>query len=269
MKLDKLTIWEVAKKEATLGILSKAVWGVLAVVTIGAVTLIGFVGFQLESEPANDIVTIIFILSTFLTVVMGMGILMNSTLVGGSVSEEKDKKVIEILLSLARAEELYIGKMLGHSFIGFCQLIILWATVLISALVFDVSTLSELPIWFSLAMLVFMLLAYLLFTALYALAGALVSSVEDYTIAQIPILFLFVVSMCLPFAPMTGWGSLHEGWLPMVAWIPPLSMTLAPTLDAFADGVWIRTVVSFVIFLVEIAIVNWLGSNIFRKKILR
>ena len=102
---------------------------------------------------------------------MGMGILMNSTLVGGSISEEKDKKVVEILLSLARPEELYIGKMLGHSLIGFTQLVILWATVLVFTLVFDISTLSRLPLWFCFVMLAFMLLAYLLFTALYALAG--------------------------------------------------------------------------------------------------
>ena len=269
MKLDKDTIWEIAKKEAKLGVSSKAVWGVLSVVLIGAVTLIGFVGAKIEHDTVTDLETLVLILGTFLTVVMGMGILMNSTIVGGSISEEKDKKVVEILLSLARPEELYIGKMLGHSLIGFTQLVILWATVLVFTLVFDISTLSKLPLWFCFVMLAFMLLAYLLFTALYALAGALVSNVEDYSVAQIPIVFLFMASMFLPFAPIIGWGSLNEGWVPFASWIPPLSMTLAPTLDAFGDGLWIRTISSFVIFFVEISILNYLGTNIFRKKVLK
>lgn len=278
MALEWHSIQKVARREARLGTSSKAVWGVLGIVIVGTVALVAVVAGNLteadqqvvEQSGANPPIQGIgpFILANFFTVTMGMTILMNSTMVGGSIAEEKDKKVIEILLSMVRPDSLYLGKIFGHFVVSLIQLVLIWIAVIASVIVFDVVSLSDLPIGFCFAILGLMVQAYLFFTALYGLAGSFVSNNETFAIAQIPIVLLFTVCLAVPILPVFGWGSLTDGWVPMLSWISPLSMAVAPIVDSMSGGLWIRTAVSMMGFCVEILLLIWVGKSVFRRKVL-
>ncbi len=269
MALDSGLIWQVARREAGLGIRSKAVWGVLVLVIVGTIFLVYSVAQSVERHEQHSAGVITLILAIFLTVVLGMVIMMNTTLVGGSISEEKDHKVVEILLSAVRAEELYIGKILGHSLIGISQLVGLWLVVMMSAMIFGVATLNEIPWGFCLAILFFTVLSYIFFTALYAIAGAIVSRNEDYMVAQIPVLFLFLGAMTLPLAPLINIGSYSDGWLPVVSVIPPFSMTSAPIVSALGESSIVLTFLAGTFLLFATILCLSVGMKVFRSRLLR
>lgn len=160
MKLDSELIWNIARREASLGFRSKSVWTVLCLVVLGSCALVYSTALNLDNHESDPKVTKL-IIGMFITVALSIGIMMNTTLVGGSISEEKDNKVVEILLSCVRAEELYVGKILGHSFLGIIQLVFLWHVILFSAIAFGIVSIDHFPWLMCFLLLFFMLLAYI------------------------------------------------------------------------------------------------------------
>lgn len=188
-------VFLVAQREALLSLRSKSISIVFA-----AVALVGFSSRQVIKsgvDPNPHDVSVI--VGLFMLVAMSMAIMMSSPLLGASMVEEKDNKVVEILLSSIRADELYLGKVFGHIVIGLFQLVALWGITAVSSILFGLSEFASFPWSRTFLVLLFMLPGYLVFTALFGIAGAVVSRNEDYLAAQLPILILFFIALFIPF----------------------------------------------------------------------
>jgi ABC-2 type transport system permease protein len=106
------------------------------------------------------------------------------------VVEEKQSRVVEVVLSTVRPRDLLMGKVLGIGLLGFVQLVVLVATGLIGASIFGTFSLPP-TTGPALAMLVvWFVLGYTLYSTLFAVLGALASRMEEATNATMPVQFL-------------------------------------------------------------------------------
>lgn len=265
--LDTSIVATIARREAGLSIKSLGTHLILLALALGMVLLSRTAltpSEDLFSGQAGEVVV-----SLFLFVALPIVVMMNSTLAGASIADDRDKKVAEILLSAARPEEIYVGKLLGHSLVGTGQIILLWGVVVTSLFSLTLGQGGgEFPWLAASLVLLFFLPGYFLFTALHTIAGVLVNRNEDYMFTQIPILFLLLLSLCIPFAPMLGWGSLTEGWIVALSWLPPLSMGTAPLTYLAGNTLPWLLILSWVMLVLAALSLIALGSRIFRRRIL-
>ncbi|MGA9526903.1 MAG: ABC transporter permease [Terriglobales bacterium] len=144
-----------------------------------------------------------------------------------SVLEEKNSRVIEVLLSSATSTQLMIGKIFGVGAVGLTQIII-WA-VMAGILVFpslamsvDLSQLTVPPAVL-LAFVAFYLLGYLLFSALYAAIGAITTTEQEGQQLQFVVVIPLVLSVFMlssvvrtPDAPVVVWMSMFPFFAPVL-----------------------------------------------------
>ena len=214
------------------------------------------------SFVAGFVAPYIFSILLFVSVFAASGYLLRS------VSEEKESRVIEIILSSVSPMELLAGKVIGLGALGLTQVTVwLGSGFLLSggigALVAGAVVMLN-PGSFVLAMLYF-LLGYLLFGSLMAAAGSLGTSMRESQ--QIAGLFTFCAVI-----PWFFWGVLltnPNALLPRVLSFFPLTaptmmmlrlpMTGVPAVDIFG---------SLLVLLISIPIALWAGARVFRMGLL-
>ena len=106
------------------------------------------------------------------------------------VVEEKQSRVVEVVLSTVKPRDLLMGKVLGIGILGLIQLVVLVVTGLVAANVLGrfslppttTPALIQLVIWF--------ILGYTLYSTMFAVLGALASRMEEASNATMPIQFL-------------------------------------------------------------------------------
>ncbi|MDK6259797.1 ABC transporter permease [Corynebacterium frankenforstense] len=241
LNIDGQSIRTVALREARLALASPAVLSVLALIIVGMIGLVIFTERKVGSVDSGDAADLF--LSCFILVATSIVIMMNTTLVGASICDEKDKRVTEILLSAVNPAELFLGKVLGAGFVGIIQVAVAWLAVVVSLGASGLVDFADMNWSIAAILLLSMGVAYFAFTGLFAFVGAMVSKNDQYTAAQLPVLIVLFGAMAVPFAPMLGWGSFGEGWVQNISWIPPLSMAGGPMEYFFGDGrVWLLVV---------------------------
>lgn len=149
-------------------------------------------------------VSILFAIS--IGVLLYVTILMYGQMVLRGVIDEKQTRVAEMVVASMRAEYLLGGKVLGIGAVGLTQISIWIATsytmvryrgAVLGLLGIEPRPLTLPPISFEMAALlvIYFLLGYTLYAALFAAVGAMVSSEQEAQQAQIPVIMLLVVSI--------------------------------------------------------------------------
>ncbi|WP_432563328.1 ABC transporter permease [Kineococcus sp. SYSU DK003] len=114
-----------------------------------------------------------------------------------SVVQEKQTRVIELLVTTVPVRQLLIGKILGNGILAFAQILLLVAAGLAALAVAQPDLLESIPgipsaaVWF----LVFFVLGFAMLSCLWAAAGAMASRLEDLQSTATPVQ-MFVM---LPF----------------------------------------------------------------------
>jgi len=142
----------------------------------------------------------VFLFSYFLII----SIFMSGGYLLQGVVEEKEGRIVEVLLSSISAQELMMGKILGLGALGLTQML-LWGGGLFT-LSFYVQSATSIKIEFLPAsimpvVLIYFLLGYLLFASIYAAVGALSTTLRESqqisgaiaSLAIIPVMFFFYV----------------------------------------------------------------------------
>lgn len=185
--------------------------------------------------------------------------------VGGRVTEEKSSRVVEIILATIRPIDLLVGKVLAMLVVGFVGTVVILAAALaalgMTGMLADIDMdLSVLPV-----LLVAFILGMLFFSALYAAAGSMVSKAEDLGSTQMPVMMIFFAVM---YPPIFGWSAMDSTVMQVLAWIPPMSLGIAPmqyTAGNFSLGL---LVASYAILAVTTFLVLLLVARIYRGSIL-
>jgi ABC-2 type transport system permease protein len=110
------------------------------------------------------------------------------------VIEEKQSRVVEVVLSTVRPRDLLMGKVLGIGILGLVQLVVFVAAALAAAILTDRFALpattsgavAMLAIWF--------ILGYALYSTALGFLGALASRIEEASNASTPVTMIAMIS---------------------------------------------------------------------------
>ena len=137
----------------------------------------------------------------FVAIGFGILFLMAASMFGGtiagSVVEEKQTRVVEILISSISTRALLAGKVIGNTVLAMAQIIALVAIAVIGLAVTGqgqlLSMLGSAMVWFA----VFFLFGFILLASLFAAAASLVSRMEDLSSTTFPITMLIMAPYML------------------------------------------------------------------------
>ncbi|MGE0887228.1 MAG: ABC transporter permease [Blastocatellales bacterium] len=212
------------------------------------------------------------ILAFTLLMVLYLTILVYGVTVMRGVTEEKQNRIIEVLLSSVSPFYLMMGKVIGIGLVGLTQYLT-WSVFGIA-----ISTLAAAPALATYSgqmptlsagllalFVVYYLLGYFLYATLYAMVGAIVSNEDDGQQAQMPITMTFMVAMILSTLVMENPSGTLATVLSLVPFFGPTLMFLRITLEAAPP--W-QIALSIVLMVATIIGVVWLASKIYRVGVL-
>jgi ABC-2 type transport system permease protein len=173
----------------------------------------------------------VFLTGFIMVMLLYVNVLVYGMSVMRSIIEEKNSRILEVLLSSVTAKELLAGKILGVGAVGLTQILI-WLVIgslfSIPGMVAAKAYLSNVHIavsaiaWFG----VFFLLGYFLYSTVYAALGAMVNSDQEAQQMQWLVLLPVVLSVFLanpvmqhPDSPMAVWLSLVPFFAPILMFI--------------------------------------------------
>ncbi len=195
------------------------------------------------------------------------------------VIEEKSSDIVEVLLSSLRPWELMLGKIIGVGAVGLTQVAI-WGVVLVAAATWGMAAaapaLAEAGIDIGAALglplieiagtfLLFFLLGYLLYSSLFAGAGAMAGSEQDTQQVVVPITMLIAAGFVLLFPMMESPGAT---WAVIASQIPLLSPILMPARIAIGAAPTWELVLSIALLGGGVLGSVWLAGRIYRVGIL-
>ena len=186
--------------------------------------------------------------------------------VAQGIVEEKQSRIVEVLLSALRPGELLVGKVLGLGALGLLQLsLIAGAGLGASGALSGV----ELPPGggrIIAVVLAWFLPGYLLYALLFALTAATVSRVEDLSSASLLPIAVLVGSLLLAQTTLRDPTSTLAT---VVAYVPFVAPIVQPGLVAAGVVGWPETLVSLAIALATLVLLVPLTARVYRGGVLR
>ena len=247
-----------------------------AVVDAGAVNGGGGSGVGPTIDTAEyasrRIVGIVFVVLSFLTLVF------YGLWVAAGVVAEKATRVMELLISAATAEQLVVGKILGIGLAGLTQVSLVLAPALLSLLLSGEigdallgedpsagTSLAGLSPGLVAAFLVYFVLGFSLYAALYAGAGSLLSRAEDLQIVALP-LSIPAIAGYLPAVLALSGGS--SSFIRIASYVPIWSpFVMLSRLSIGRVEAW-ELALSIGLLLVTVPLVTWLAIRVYRAGVL-
>lgn len=232
-----------------------------------------------ESEEAQSGI-VSYALGTGMMFILYMFLLMYGSMVMTSIIEEKNNRVLEIVVSSVKPATLMMGKVLGIGLVAITQILIwgliismctIWVVPAVGAsvsagadaeLIAAVGQLSDIGYITSLFtyMLLFFVGGYLFYSAIYAAIGSAVDNIQDAsqlsTIPTLPIIIALVASMSVMQNP----GSSLAFWLSMIPFTSPMTMM---SRIAFDVPFW-EIMLSLVLLYASFIGVIWIAAKIYR-----
>jgi ABC-2 type transport system permease protein len=186
--------------------------------------------------------------------------------VAQGIVEEKQSRVVEVLLATVRPTELLAGKVLGLGALGLAQILLLAGVAAGGLLLTDV---VEVPraAWGALGLVIpWYVLGFLLYATLFGMAGSIVARVEDMQSAVIPVIVILVLALFgaqFALSDPTGTVAAVAGILPLTAPI------VQPILFAVgASSAW-EVAAAIVLAVLAIVVMVPLAARIYRGGVLR
>lgn len=183
-----------------------------------------------------------------------------------SVIEEKQSRVVEVLLAHVEPRDLLAAKVLGHGALGLAQFL---ALALVAAIGLSMTTVIEVPagsygaiaatvMWF--------VLGYSFYSILYGALGSLASRTEDAQAAVGPLTLLLLASYFVSFTTIDN----PDGAVAVVgSFLPPTAPLMMPIRTALTDVPTWQPLVAVAVQLVSIVGLVRLGGRLYRGAVLR
>lgn len=237
--------------------------------------------FRIDKEEESATSSMLsYILGMAMMLILYMFILLYGQMVMTSIIEEKNNRVLEIVVSSVRPNDLMLGKILGIGAVAFTQIMI-WVALLLACTVWvmpsiismaseggDSSVTAALAqlgdTAFMVRLLVFLVLflvgGYLFYSSIYAAIGSAVDNIQDasqiQTIAIVPILIAFMVSMAVVNDPNSGLAF----WTSLIPFTSPMVMMARMPFDI---PLW-QSILSTVLLYLSFFGMIWMAAKIYR-----
>ncbi|HKX27037.1 MAG TPA: ABC transporter permease [Blastocatellia bacterium] len=209
-----------------------------------------------------------FFLSFGLLLIIYITVLVYGLMVMSGVMEEKQSRIIEVLLSSVRPFELMLGKLIGIGLVGLTQYLV-WVT---SGIIISIVTalpvlaaswdrLPKIPVLQLVFFVVYFILGYFLYATLYAMVGAIISSEEDAQQVQMPVTMTIVIPMMIATLVIRNPDGNLSILLSLVPFFSPILMFLRIGLQM---PPWWQIALSILIMIVTILGIIWVAAKIYR-----
>jgi ABC-2 type transport system permease protein len=199
-------------------------------------------------------------------IVLLMVVVFYGNAVAEGIAQEKGGRVMEVLLSRVRAQDLLAGKVIGIGLVGLAQLLLAVVASAAAILVFDTvdvpaavpATLASTVLWFA--------LGYAFWSVAFAAVGALVSRAEDLQSAASPLTWTLVLSaLCAPVA-----ADVPDAWYIELASFVPITAPFVMTVRvAVADVAAWEIMLAVTIMLAAIYALVRLAGAVYSGAVLR
>lgn len=250
-----------------------------------AAALVAAPSVSIESPEGNtaDIVETfsgpVFAIVNIGLVLIYMTFILFGTWVATGVVEEKASRIMEIMVNAATPRDLLLGKMLGVLIAGLCQMIpMLLAGAIAFALqprladmlgvtltsTFDLefAAISLQAVW---VILVYFISGYMLYGALFAAAGSLVSRQEEVNQAISPMMLLIVVGLMVAYVVMAIPNSMAAKILFLIPLTSPY--VAMPRILMGDPAVW-EVMLSIVLLLATGLLAMFMAGKVYRHGVL-
>jgi len=181
-----------------------------------------------------------------------------------SVIEEKQTRVVEILMTAIPVRALLAGKVVGNSILAFAQIaaiaLLTVGGLLATGQTSVIGLIGPALIWF----VVFFAFGFILLAALFSAAASLVSRQEDAAAVTTPLTMLVMVPYLLVI--LFNDNALVLGIMSYVPFSAPVGM---PMRIFLGTAEWWEPILSLVILLVSTVLVIVLGARIYSNSLLR
>jgi ABC-2 type transport system permease protein len=186
--------------------------------------------------------------------------------VATGVVEEKASRVVEVLLAAIGARPLLAGKIAGIGLLGLLQLFVFGVVGLAVASASGAIELDSADAGALAVALVWFLLGYAFWAALYAIAGVIVSRQEDLQSSSTPLTMLLVVSYLLVFPALDDPSSTLAVVTSIVPFCSPIVM---PARIVLGEAGAVEVVASLATLAVSTVLLTALAARIYEGAILR
>lgn len=202
------------------------------------------------------------------TLVLYVSILMFGQFVAMGTVEEKQNRVVEVILARVRPWQILVGKVVGIGLLGLLQLALLGGAAYVAANLANLADidLAEIGLPIIAGVFFWFVLGYTFYAFLYAAVGSTVSRQEDLQGAMmLPIIlilpgyFIALIAAESPDAVVPTFASMFPPWAPFVMPVRIAAGVAQP---------W-EVVVAVVGTALAAAALIWIGSRVYAGAVLR
>lgn len=181
-----------------------------------------------------------------------------------SVVEEKQTRVVEILISAIPVRVLLAGKVLGNTILAIAQVVGLAVIAVIGLSVTGqadlLRVLGSAIVWFA----IFFLFGFVLLAALFSAAAAMVSRQEDIGSTTTPLILLITA----PYMLVIFFND-NPLVMTIMSYVPFSAAVGMPVRLFLGEAQWWEPLVSLVILLATCVGAIWVGARIYENSLLR
>lgn len=184
--------------------------------------------------------------------------------IAASVVEEKQTRVVEILISAIPVRTLLAGKVIGNTILAMGQIVGFAAIAVIGLAVTGQTALLQglggAIVWFA----IFFLFGFVLLAALFSAAGAMVSRQEDIGATTTPLIFLVMA----PYFLVIFFND-NPLVMNIMSYVPFSAAIGMPVRLFLGDAQWWEPLVALAILLATCVVAILIGAKIYQNAILR
>ena len=237
--------------------------------------------FRLEDGEETESSSIAsYAISLITMMILYMFILMYGQMVMTSIIEEKNNRVLEVVVSSVRPTALMMGKISGIGLVALTQMVI-WGIIIYAftafgmpLLISDMSGGADMDAMAAIQsignvgymmsifamMTLLMLLGYLFYASIYAAIGAAVDNIQDASQIQTFAIVPIIASLIFGMGACTDPNSAMSFWMSMIPLTSP--MVMMARVPAGVPG-W-ELALSLAILAVFTVLTIWLSAKIYR-----
>jgi ABC-2 type transport system permease protein len=243
------------------GILTEAQVDPTALAAAQQVPAVESVDPQTEADQAR------FLFANIGAVLILVGIFSFGFTVLTGVIEEKQSRVVEVVLSTVRPRDLLMGKVLGIGVLGLVQLLVFVTAALAAANLTQRFTLPETTPAAVLLLAVWFVLGYALYSTALGFLGALASRLEEASNASTPVTMIAMVSYFVAIFSVINDPS---GVVARVATFIPASAPFVVPLRAAFDAIEpIEVVLAIAVTVAAIWVLFTIGARVYAGAVLQ
>lgn len=230
-----------------------------------------------EGDDASETSSLAsYIVGMFMSLMLYMFIMLYGQMVMTSIIEEKNNRVLEIVVSSVNPTSLMMGKIVGIGLVAITQILI-WGVLLTACSMWVLPLVAgaaesgagiDLGMYGSPAyimqlfayILLFLIGGYLFYSSIYAAVGSAVDNIQDasqlQSVAIIPIILGMVISMAVVQTPSSSLAM----WASIIPFTSPMVMIARIPFGIPAWQIWLSVVLLYASFVGMV----WVAAKIYR-----